>query len=138
MTVTVLCEQRETALPDARAEGDALWLARDDVARATGWNWKPEGLCRDDVCVPVPARAEPPLARDAMLDLAGMWRHTGQPVVRDAGGTVWVLGTGAAQRADALASLEAPDFELDDLDGRRHRLSDHRGRKVLLATWASW
>ena len=32
----------------------------------------------------------------------------------------------------------APDFALPDLDGRVHRLSDFRGRKVFLATWASW
>ncbi|TAK76433.1 MAG: redoxin domain-containing protein [Dehalococcoidia bacterium] len=34
--------------------------------------------------------------------------------------------------------LDAPDFELPDLDGRMHRLSDRRGKKVVLALWASW
>ena len=32
----------------------------------------------------------------------------------------------------------APDFTLPDSTGRMHRLSDHRGKKVLLVTWASW
>jgi len=32
----------------------------------------------------------------------------------------------------------APDFALPDPSGRVHRLSDHRGKKVLLVTWASW
>jgi peroxiredoxin len=41
-------------------------------------------------------------------------------------------------RRAAMASLQAPDFGLPDLDGRRHRLSDYRGKKVLLAAWASW
>lgn len=41
-------------------------------------------------------------------------------------------------RRAALASLQAPDFELPDLDGKMHRLSDYRGKKVLLAAWASW
>jgi peroxiredoxin len=49
-----------------------------------------------------------------------------------------VLGVGAAARSDALRSLEAPDFTLPDLEGRRHSLSDQRGKKVLLVTWASW
>ncbi|NDG42002.1 MAG: TlpA family protein disulfide reductase, partial [Betaproteobacteria bacterium] len=40
--------------------------------------------------------------------------------------------------AQALSTLEAPDFELPDLAGQTHRLSDYRGKKVLLATWASW
>ena len=33
---------------------------------------------------------------------------------------------------------EAPDFTLPDLEGRQHSLSDYRGRKVFLASWASW
>jgi hypothetical protein len=59
-------------------------------------------------------------------------------VVHDATASTWVFGTGPAQRAAALTSLEAPDFELPDLDGNLHRLSDYRGKKVFLATWASW
>lgn len=134
--ITVLHEQRETMLPRAHAEGQALWVERDEVERTTGWAWKPEGLCRDDACVPLPRNAG--IERDGMLDLAAAWRHMGHPVVHDDAGTTWVLGTGSGQRAEALATLEAPDFALPDLEGRVHRLSDHRGRKVFLATWASW
>ncbi len=36
------------------------------------------------------------------------------------------------------ATLEAPDFELPDLSGKMHRLSQHRGKKVLLIAYASW
>ena len=32
----------------------------------------------------------------------------------------------------------APDFELSDLDGDRHRLSDYRGRVVIVNFWATW
>jgi thiol-disulfide isomerase/thioredoxin len=32
----------------------------------------------------------------------------------------------------------APDFALEDLDGRVYRLSDHRGQVVLLNFWATW
>ena len=71
-------------------------------------------------------------------DLAAFWRHMGCPVVRDDAARIWVLGVGAAARSDALRSLEAPDFTLPDLEGRRHSLSDQRGKKVLLVTWASW
>jgi peroxiredoxin len=34
--------------------------------------------------------------------------------------------------------LMAPDFTLPDLSGTPRRLSDLRGKKVLLVTWASW
>lgn len=43
-----------------------------------------------------------------------------------------------------LASLslksgnEAPDFEFTDFDGKKHRLSDFRGKWVLLDFWATW
>jgi peroxiredoxin len=37
-----------------------------------------------------------------------------------------------------MLSLEAPDFTLPDVSGTPHSLSDYRGKKVLLATWASW
>lgn len=41
--------------------------------------------------------------------------------------------------ADLLAvGAEAPDFTLADIDGASHRLSDFRGKKVLLVFWASW
>ena len=32
----------------------------------------------------------------------------------------------------------APDFELPDLDGRLHKLSDYRGQVVVLNFWATW
>lgn len=135
--ITVLHEQRQTALSDARAEGEALWVTRDEVAQATDWQWKPEGLCREAVCVPLP-KSGAPIAREDRLDLAAAWRHMGHPVIHDARGETWVLGTGAQQRAQTLSSGEAPDFMLSDLSGRAHRLSSYRGRKVLLVTWASW
>jgi hypothetical protein len=136
--ITVIHEQRETDCPGARAQGDELWLDASAIEAATGWRWKPQGLCLGDaICVPWSRVGAAPV-RDGRLDLAAMWRAGGQPVVHDAASRTWVLGTGAARRGAALASLDAPDFELPDLDGRLHRLSEQRGRKVFLATWASW
>lgn len=33
---------------------------------------------------------------------------------------------------------QAPDFELVDIDGNRHRLSDYKGQGVFLNFWGSW
>jgi peroxiredoxin len=49
-----------------------------------------------------------------------------------------MLGEAAEDRSQALASLRAPDFTLPDITGKLHSLSDFRGKKVFLATWASW
>jgi hypothetical protein len=133
----LLHEDRDTELPAARAEGASLWLDRDDVARATGWTWKPEGMCKGDLCMPLP-RHGAPMADGDRLDVAAFWRHAGRPVAASRDGDLWVLGEDAATRADALASGEAPDVALPDLDGRMHALSGFRGRRVFLVAWASW
>jgi peroxiredoxin len=116
------------------ATTDGLFLGTADAERITGWTAKPEGMCRGDACVPLPANA----MRDGLIDMEAFWRRLGNPVVRDEARSVWVLGMGAQARAAVLAGLEAPDFTLPDLAGRPHRLSDLRGKKVLLTTWASW
>jgi hypothetical protein len=113
---------------------DGLRVSPGDAEAVSGWTLKPEGMCRDDLCVPL---AED-VRRDGKVDLAAFWRVLGHPVVSDHAGTVWVLGSAAESRTRALAGLEAPDFTLPDLSGVPHRLSDLRGRKVFLTTWASW
>ncbi len=32
----------------------------------------------------------------------------------------------------------APDFTLTDINGRQHKLSDYRGKRVLITFWATW
>lgn len=61
-----------------------------------------------------------------------------RPLAVDRDEAVAYLGASAAVRAAQLASLRAPDFSLPDLEGRRHSLSEHRGKKVLLVAYASW
>jgi hypothetical protein len=121
---------------DATLEGERVSIAADDLARATGWTLKPEGLCRESVCVPVRARAA--LAGPAGVDLAAFAAALGRPLALDVAERSAALGTAAAERAAALASLEAPDFSLPDLAGRRHTLSEQRGKKALLIAYASW
>ena len=136
--VTVLTEQSETEVAAVGAPGDGLWLSVADAERATGWSLKPEGFCQGPVCVPTPAGRQREFVRDDLVDVAAFWRLMGRPAVRDAAGEVWMLGAGADDRAARLQSLEAPDFTLPDLNGAMHSLSDHRGKKVFLATWSSW
>jgi thiol-disulfide isomerase/thioredoxin len=48
-----------------------------------------------------------------------------------------VPGMGDA-RVGPRAGEIAPDFEMSDFDGLRHRLSDYRGRVVFINFWATW
>jgi hypothetical protein len=60
-----------------------------------------------------------------------------QPVAHDDALSTWYFGLRADQR-QGLASLQALDFTLPNMAGKMHSLSDYRGKKVLLVTWASW
>jgi hypothetical protein len=136
--ITVLHEQSETACSSARAEGEELWIGVGEFERATGWSLKPEGFCRGDICVPVPAGRTAEFVGADQVNASAFWRRMNNPVVHDAVGEVWVLGRSATDRSASLQSLEAPDFTLPDSMGVERTLSEHRGKKVLLATWASW
>jgi hypothetical protein len=113
---------------------DGLCASPTDAEIVTGWTLKPQGMCRDELCVPLAGDTR----HDGNVDIAKFWRTLGHPVLSDRPGDVWVLGTAAESRAAALSGLEAPDFTLPDLAGVPHTLSALRGGKVFLATWASW
>ena len=51
-----------------------------------------------------------------------------------------LLAASALAEAPTAAEIgrEAPDFELTQLDGETFRLSEHRGKVVLLNVWATW
>jgi hypothetical protein len=125
--------EREKGRPE-----EELWLSTEDLTAATGWKLETEGLCRDSVCVPIAAGTRDALSRDGVVHVSELWRQLDRPVLHDAAHTTWMLGEAAADRARELASLQAPDFTLPDIEGKLHSLSDYRGKKVFLATWASW
>jgi len=132
---TILVDDEETRVP-ATARDGALLLAPADFVAATGWELKPEGLCRGEVCVP--AHSRPDFVVDGAIDLAVAADLLGRPSVVDAEAGVAALGTPAPERAAAMRSLDAPDFTLPDTEGNPVSLSDHAGRKRVLVAWASW
>lgn len=108
------------------------WLDAGELASATGWQLEPEGLCRDDICLLVPDE----LRRDGRVDVAALWAHLGRPVLTS--GDAIYLGEDAASKSTLQAGAAAPDFTLRDLAGTEHSLSDHRGKKVFISSWAPW
>jgi hypothetical protein len=139
---TILYQQREAQVEDAQAEGDALWVTLHGLTAATGWELKPEGVCKDEICVPVPNARRTALLRTepsgSLFNLTEFARMIEQPVAHDQARSVWHFGPPAWEWKTRLSSREAPDFALPDLAGQVHALSDLRGKKVFLLFWASW
>jgi hypothetical protein len=139
---TVLYGEAETRIEDAVVEGDDLWLTLSDMAAAGGWELKPEGVCKDEMCVPVPYSRRTALIRDepsgTRFNLSEFARLIEQPFAHDERTEVWYFGPAGWEWKTRLTSRLAPDFELPGLDGRMHSLSELRGKKVFLLFWASW
>ena len=113
---------------------DGLWMSAGDAEKLTGWTLKPQGMCRDERCVPLPASA----AKGREVDVEAFWQKLSGPVIASEEGDVWALGAPADERNAALEGLQAPDFTLPDVDGTPRTLSQLRGKKIFMATWASW
>lgn len=113
-----------------------LGVSADDFARATGWVLKAEGLCKDEICVPVGDTAA--MSDGAAIDLAEFARVTERNMVIDASRNVVAIGEHASSRATSMATLDAPNFTLPDINGKMVSLSDFNKRKRLILAWSSW
>lgn len=132
-TATVLYGDKAVPVDSARpADPKNLWVRGTDLKGINGFELKPQGACREDVCIPVDRK----LRQGGLFNLAGFAEKIHQPVVADSG--VWSFGDIPLLRSAFVESRIAPDFAVPDRKGRVVHLSDFRGKKVLVVTWASW
>ena len=110
---------------------DRLDIDREAFHRGTGWDIKPEGACKGEVCVPLGAAA------GAAFDLSATAERLGMALVRDDEHDLWALGPETLS-GHALVTAAAPDLVLDDLDGNEFHLSSLRGQKVVIVAWAPY
>ena len=108
---------REHEVPGGLADEPA-------VAAALGWTLKPEGLCRDETCVPLLGRS--------VADALGLL------VVHDEDAAVAAVAPTAETHHRELAGGKAPPLDLSDVDGNPVSFDDLSGHKRVLVTWASW
>ena len=108
---------------------DRLDVSPDAFAAGTGWQIKPEGACKGEVCVP--------LDRGGPFDVVKAAERLRMALVKDEGAGIWALGPESLGDR-ALATAEAPDLTLPDFDGSEFRLSSLRGQKVVLVAWAPY
>jgi hypothetical protein len=131
-TATVLYNDHATKLDKIRLDANDLWVQAADLPRINEFELKPEGACRADMCIPVAKN----LKSGKWFNLSGFARKVGETVVADSG--VWSFGEIPVVRGSFYNSRIAPDFAAPDRKGRVVHLSDFRGKKVLVVTWASW
>jgi hypothetical protein len=132
-TVTIIDLDRATDVP-AEVTASSFLIEPAAVEQATGWELRPEGLCRGDVCVPVFDRVA--LVSDGLVDLAGLARALRRPLAIEPEAGFAVLGEATDETAEP--GLDAPTFTLPDLDGNPVSLADFPAKKKLLVAWASW
>jgi hypothetical protein len=111
---------------------ETLELDPAEFEQRTGWAIKPQGACKDERCIPLPSTH----AGAGRLDVRELAARLRMPLIQDEASGIWCLGPEAGGRA--LASVQAPELGLPDLEGHLFNLSSLRGRKVLLVAWASW
>jgi hypothetical protein len=135
---TVLYEDRAIQLDrtgrDPRRVADALWVRTRDLPRINGFELKPQGACRADLCIPIPQA----FVRGGYFNLTAFAKKAGQSVVAAPDARVWSFGEMQALGGGFVSSRIAPDFAVPDRAGRPVHLSAFRGKKVLVVTWASW
>lgn len=120
---------------DATIDAGRVMVSGGALEEALGWEIKPEGLCKDDVCVPLGDDAR---SADGRVDLAAAAQALQRPVVVDEADGIVAVGMDAEARRRVVNDLHASDFELPDFDGNLHRFHDWTGTKRLLFAWSSW
>jgi hypothetical protein len=140
----VIYDDRATELrtPSPFAQSKDLWVTLAELTRATGFAVKPQGVCRDELCFPLPKQRKADFlakrGKVTWFNLSEFARLVKQPVAHEEKLATWCFGPRPEGQNGYLETLEAPNFTLPDRSGKLHSLSDFRGKKVLLITWASW
>jgi hypothetical protein len=137
---TVLARENTLVIERALVGDGELLVPLENVEAITGFKVKPEGMCVDDLCIPIPANSSwiTDHAGVKYFNLTKFADKMDQVYAVDAENSLWSFTAVPRAQTTPLMSGQAPDFVLPDRTGKTVRLSDFRGKKVLIITWASW
>ncbi len=138
--VTILARENTLTVERALVDGENLWVPAQQVEAITGFELKPQGLCAGDTCIPIPSDATWVLQHDgaSYFNVTRFAQKVDQVFAVDAEQNTWSFTPVPRVQTSPLLAGEAPDFALPDRNGKLVRLSDFKGKKVLVLTWASW
>ena len=132
-STTVLYSDRAVAIDKIRPDPNDLWVRKSDLPKINDFEVKPQGACREDLCIPIAKD----LVKGDYFNLSAFARKIGEASVKDDSG-VYSFGEIPVLRGAFYNSRIAPDFAVPDRKGKTVHLNDFRGKKVLVITWASW
>ena len=141
-SATVLYDDTAVTIDETLADPTDLWVRPKDLERVNGFELKPQGACLDEICIPVRQDTDSDLfvrrGGKSWFNVTELAKVLRQPVAADYDASVFSLGAIPVQRVAFTENAIAPDFELVDGNGQSVRLSDFKGKKIMLLTWASW
>ncbi len=141
-SATVLFDGRTVTVSPILPDATDLWVQPADLPRVNDFELKPQGACFEDICVPVKQDQDSALfvrrAGQAWFNVSELAARLQQPVVVDHETNTWSLGAIPVSRARFVERGIAPDFTLPDWQGNSVSLSDFKGKKVMILSWASW
>ncbi len=135
-SATILYSDRATKISKTRPDmkDGSLWVRQADLPRINDFHVKPEGACRADTCIPIAKT----MKQGEWFNLTAFAHKVGQSYVNDPTSHAWSFGEIPSVTGTYSTSRIAPDFAVPDRKGKIVHLSDFRGKKVLVTTWASW
>src|SRR5579864_742770 len=96
LRTTIVYDDTATDLSAAREDAGQLWITTADLKRATRFEVKPQGVCRDELCFPLPkARQQEFVHKTPEVTWFNMTAFAGlvhQPVAHEAAMATWYFG----------------------------------------------
>ena len=108
-----------------------LEISKAEFEAGTGWQLKPEGACKGDICIPIPN------SDSDTVDVSAAAKAMNLPLAEEPAAQLWAMGPESIG-GRALMTAQAAELSLPDVDGKMFHLSSLRGKKLLVYAWAPY
>jgi len=131
----IVLSQETTALQGTWIDGEP-YVTPEDLETVLGWQVKPEGLCKNDACIPIEDSVN--FGEGDSMNLKDVATLVGHPSLSAPDVGMIAIGQAHDVRSKALKDRVAPNFTLPDISGIDRSMSDWAGKKRLLVAFSSW